>query len=245
VFSPQEAAQITRDFIRGELRLPPRFRERGPEFAWNAHVLGWWRRLFAAAPPDTTSTIIAATATSAVVNFDEALADPVAAIQELLQFCNMNASAGAAGQDAEEEAAVAAAVIAAHATREVTARVVMHARGDGSNAVEAAAHFPIGSEGSSGGGGGGGSGSGGSGGSGGSISRTVVHAGQKPPPSWARDFLALPAEVQALFNRSHSAWDLVVRGAMRRGDDGEYDNGVTNGGAAPAWRDGSRGGREV
>ncbi len=253
MFSPHETAQITHDFIRGELRLPPRFRERGPEFAWNAHMLGWWRRLqlFAAArPPAATADNANARTTTAVVIFDEMLVDPVAAVRELLRFCNITTAAGAgagagmgvgvgagaaaaAATTRDEEEAAAAAVIAARATREVTARVVTHARGDSSNAAEAAAHFPAS----------GGSGSGGIGSSNSCGSIVVIAGGgggggeQKPPPppppTWAREFFALPADMQALFNRSHSAWDLVVAsGATRWDDGGEGEGGEGDGGGA-------------
>ncbi len=121
-FSLPEVAQIARDFVDGNLPLPPRFRERGPEFAWNAHALGWWQRLGGAA-------------NGAVVDFDVAMADPIRAVEQLQRYCGNN-TARPAGYDARAEA------IASRASRESASRGVASSSSYPNTAAQAEYHFP-------------------------------------------------------------------------------------------------------
>jgi hypothetical protein len=179
-FSPLEVAQITHDFIHGNVPLPPRFRERGPDFSWSAHVRGWWQRLAGRVTTTTNNTGSAAVdgARHLVVDFDAAMANPVAAVEQLQQYLSSR-SRVVVGSEAS------AAVIAARASREATARLAAGASSHPNTAAEAEFHFPN------------------AGGSG-----AVQGGGDRP--SWADDFWALPAPMQDMFNRSHeAAWDLA------------------------------------
>ncbi len=184
-FSPAEVAQFSRDFVDGNVPLPPRFRERGPEFSWNAHALGWWKRLGGRA------------AHSAFVDFDVAMGNPVAAVEQLQRYCgnntnnninnNNNNTARPAGYDAQ--------VIASRASRELASRGVASSSSYPNTAAQAEYHFP---------------------------SATFVIQSDSPagsnepqrPPAWADDFFALPVAVQELFNGSNLAWDVVRRAGL-------------------------------
>jgi hypothetical protein len=162
------------DFINGNVPLPPRFRERGPEFAWSAHVRGWRERL--------------AVEGGAMVDFGAALADPVAAVKQLLRFCSRNNTASTTQNEHDDALHAAAVAIAAGASRERTVQLLAGSSDHPSTAVDAEHHFP-------------GAGS----------------PPQQQEETWTADFSSLPPVLQRLFeHNADAAWE-DVRGSSAPG----------------------------
>eukprot|EP00750_Incisomonas_marina_P004155 INCI13444.3.p1 GENE.INCI13444.3~~INCI13444.3.p1 ORF type:complete len:423 (-),score=48.49 INCI13444.3:1008-2276(-) len=74
-FKRVDVEDLTLDYIRGEVALPPRGRDQGRPFAWNQHVLGWWQKL----KSDEY--------TGVVVDFDQAISEAAAAVEKLIALC--------------------------------------------------------------------------------------------------------------------------------------------------------------
>lgn len=74
-FTRPDMEQLTLDYIRGEVALPPRGSDQGRPFAWNNHVMGWWQKL----KSDEH--------TGVVVDFDQAVGEAAAAVEKLIALC--------------------------------------------------------------------------------------------------------------------------------------------------------------
>jgi hypothetical protein len=129
-FLADDVVKITYDFVNGNVPLPPRFRERGAEFSWSAHVRGWWQRLKGG---DNSG---------AMVDFGAAMADPIAAVEQLLRYCRGNSTTCNDSSSSSSNAHHEAGVIAAGASRENMSRVFLSIHDHPTMAEEAEYHFP-------------------------------------------------------------------------------------------------------
>ncbi len=121
------------------------------------------------------------------MDFGTALADPVAAVEQLLRFCAGNNNASTTNNnegDFDRSLRAAAVNIAAGASRERTLQVLALSR----TAVDVEHHFP-----------------------------TLESQQQQGKEVWTADFSSLPVVVQRLFERNIAAVWKEVRGSRSLG----------------------------